>query len=49
MSALLSPSAPAAFAAAANAEREFDFSAEDFERIRRLIYQRAGINLHPGK
>ncbi len=28
---------------------EFSFSAADFERVRRLIFQRAGINLHGGK
>jgi chemotaxis protein methyltransferase CheR len=30
-------------------EQEFAFSAADFERVRALIYQRAGIHLHPGK
>ncbi len=37
---------------AANAglsEPEFTLSAADFERIRQLIYQRAGISLHAGK
>ena len=34
------PAAPAA---------EFSFGAADFERIRTLIYQRAGISLHAGK
>lgn len=36
----------------ANAElsdQEFSFSAADFERVRKLIYQRAGISLHEGK
>jgi chemotaxis protein methyltransferase CheR len=28
---------------------EFAFGADDFERVRRLIYQRAGIHLHAGK
>ena len=28
---------------------EFAFSAQDFERVRRLIYDHAGINLHAGK
>jgi chemotaxis protein methyltransferase CheR len=28
---------------------EFSFSAADFERVRTLIYQRAGIHLHGGK
>jgi chemotaxis protein methyltransferase CheR len=30
-------------------EQEFAFSAQDFERVRRLIYDHAGINLHAGK
>lgn len=30
-------------------EREFTFSAADFERVRKLIYQRAGISLSPVK
>ena len=30
-------------------EREFDFEAADFQRVCALIYQRAGINLQPGK
>ena len=30
-------------------EQEFVLSASDFERIRALIYQRAGISLHAGK
>ena len=29
--------------------REFNFSAKDFERVRTLIYQQAGIHLHEGK
>ena len=37
---------PAALPAA---DREFSFSASDFERVRTLIYQRAGISLHAGK
>lgn len=31
------------------AEHEFSFDKADFERVRTLIYQRAGINLHEGK
>ena len=31
------------------ASREFAFSGADFERVRRLIYERAGISLHDGK
>lgn len=30
-------------------EREFSFSSADFERVRKLIYQRAGISLSPVK
>ena len=32
-----------------NADAEFSFSTADFERVRQLIYQRAGISLHAGK
>ena len=31
------------------ADQEFAFSGADFERVRQLIYQRAGISLHEGK
>ena len=31
------------------AEQEFAFSTADFERVRQLIYQHAGISLHAGK
>jgi chemotaxis protein methyltransferase CheR len=30
-------------------DQEFPFAAADFERVRELIYQRAGISLHAGK
>ena len=30
-------------------EQEFAFSAQDFERVRHLIYDHAGINLHANK
>jgi chemotaxis protein methyltransferase CheR len=30
-------------------EHEFNFDSSDFERVRKLIYQRAGISLHDGK
>lgn len=30
-------------------DREFVFSVKDFERVRTLIYQHAGIHLHEGK
>jgi chemotaxis protein methyltransferase CheR len=32
-----------------NQDAEFSFSGADFERVRQLIYQRAGISLHAGK
>ena len=38
-----------AFANADAASHEFTFSGGDFERVRKLIYQRAGISLHDGK
>jgi len=41
--ASVAPTTPAAI------EQEFSFSAADFERVRSLIYRRAGINLHGGK
>ena len=40
---------PIALAPMPQADREFSFSAADFERVRALIYQRAGISLHAGK
>jgi chemotaxis protein methyltransferase CheR len=52
MSAVLSPvPAPAARAevAAGPVDQEFSFGVADFERVRQLIYQRAGISLHAGK
>jgi chemotaxis protein methyltransferase CheR len=30
-------------------DQEFSFATADFERVRKLIYQRAGISLHDGK
>jgi chemotaxis protein methyltransferase CheR len=36
-------------AAADKVEQEFAFGKADFERVRQLIYQRAGISLHAGK
>jgi len=41
MSAVLSSAPPA--------DREFDFATSDFERVKRLIYERAGIHLQAGK
>lgn len=51
MSAVLSTALPVRpdSADALPAEREFGFGAGDFERVRALIYQRAGISLQPGK
>jgi chemotaxis protein methyltransferase CheR len=34
---------------AAGGDREFDLSPKDFERVRAMIYQRAGISLQSGK
>jgi len=47
MSAALRDSSPATLYPAL--EQEFAFSPQDFERIRRLIYDHAGIHLHEGK
>ena len=52
MSAVLSAiDVPNGVRACAHAQRtsEFNFGAGDFERVRRLIYQRAGISLGAGK
>ncbi len=52
MNVALSAPMPAARALpppAATADREFSFGSADFERVRQLIYQRAGINLQAGK
>src|SRR5262245_48091202 len=43
MSVVLSSSAPA------TADREFEFATSDFERVKHLIYERAGIHLQAGK
>jgi chemotaxis protein methyltransferase CheR len=44
------PPTPASSAAASTAiEQEFHFSDADFERVRELIFQRAGISLNAGK
>jgi chemotaxis protein methyltransferase CheR len=40
---------PSGSAAADHVEQEFPFGKADFERVRQLIYQRAGISLHAGK
>jgi chemotaxis protein methyltransferase CheR len=53
MSAAASPAELAALRSvvgpAERAEQEFAFSAADFDRVRQLIYQHAGISLHAGK
>jgi chemotaxis protein methyltransferase CheR len=52
MSAVLSPASaatPGADGMPQAADQEFSFGAADFERVRQLIYQRAGISLHSGK
>lgn len=52
MNAVLSPAsaaAPRADGMAPAADQEFSFGAADFERVRQLIHQRAGISLHSGK
>ena len=52
MSAVLSPVPTSPLRAENNigsAEQEFSFGTADFERVRQLIYQRAGISLHAGK
>ncbi|CAN5273556.1 chemotaxis protein CheR [soil metagenome] len=50
MSAVLSVSTEPSRAAGSGAsEQEFNFGASDFERVRSLIYERAGISLHAGK
>jgi chemotaxis protein methyltransferase CheR len=50
MSAVLNP-APSAAAntIAGSGDQEFSFGVADFDRVRQLIYQRAGISLHAGK
>jgi chemotaxis protein methyltransferase CheR len=49
MSAAASPAELLALQKAASADTEFSFSGADFQRVRQLIYQRAGISLHDGK
>jgi chemotaxis protein methyltransferase CheR len=47
MSELMTAPRPAAATGAV--EQEFSFSKTDFDKVRELIYQRAGISLHAGK
>jgi chemotaxis protein methyltransferase CheR len=49
MTDTLSHPRPAALGPGAALDQEFNFAAADFERVRTLIYQRAGISLHAGK
>ncbi len=49
MSAAASPVELNALRQAAGADAEFQLSTADFDRVRHLIYQRAGISLHAGK
>ncbi|MEK8045264.1 CheR family methyltransferase [Ideonella margarita] len=49
MNQLLDPSSRGASADAETIDHEFTFASADFERVRQLIYQRAGISLHEGK
>ena len=56
MTATLLASTPAAYqpgapvrTASGGSDQEFSLSAADFERVRELIYQRAGISLNDGK
>ncbi|HJV96532.1 MAG TPA: CheR family methyltransferase [Albitalea sp.] len=50
MSAVLSPAPTvAANTIAGSGDQEFSFGVADFDRVRQLIYQRAGISLHAGK
>ena len=52
MSAVLTPDCATAARTdlrAAQPDQEFTFGSADFERVRQLIYQRAGISLHAGK
>jgi chemotaxis protein methyltransferase CheR len=43
------PRSAQAVPAAQDAGREFSFTTEDFDRVRKLIYDHAGISLAPGK
>src|SRR5206468_12301176 len=51
MSAVLSavPLSSSAAFGAPTADQEFAFGQADFDRVRQLIHQRAGISLHAGK
>ncbi|MFN6997100.1 MAG: CheR family methyltransferase [Aquincola tertiaricarbonis] len=49
MNTVALPSRQAEAFATGRADQEFPFEKADFERVRQLIYQRAGISLHEGK
>jgi chemotaxis protein methyltransferase CheR len=50
MAAVLTPDSPTAVRVDVSVpDQEFVFGSADFERVRQLIYQRAGISLHAGK
>jgi chemotaxis protein methyltransferase CheR len=49
MSLALVPAGATVAGADNDGSQEFSFSGADFERVRQLIYQRAGISLHAGK
>lgn len=49
MTAVLSPEASLAASPLDRPDAEFAFGSADFDRVRHLIYQRAGISLHAGK
>jgi chemotaxis protein methyltransferase CheR len=45
----IAPARPSADAGPSEPAGEFSFDARDFDRVRALIYARAGISLHAGK
>lgn len=49
MNQLLDHPTPSADSFSGMGDHEFSFGAGDFERVRKLIYERAGISLHEGK
>ena len=49
MTALAASSRPLPSQTVSASDQEFELTSADFERVRALIYQRAGISLNPGK
>ena len=49
MTSMLDTPTPSAERLVDLGDQEFTFSVSDFERVRKLIYDRAGISLHEGK